>query len=188
MAKTVERTILLKGRGYRLEKVAGGTITPGHLVKLNSSDQLVVHSLAGGKWIGAIAVEDDHNGKDIDDNYSANDYVQAEVLGRGCYVNGLVAAGAAALVIGDLVEPAGDGTVRKVVTLTGSLTGTPDGALADITFNSTWSSAQADEINVNFEEIQLVLNTMAASAIGVVTKAVNNSGGGSPARCQFMLI
>jgi hypothetical protein len=188
MAKTLPRTILLKGRGYRMEKVAAGTITPGHLVKLDSNGELVVQNAAGVKCLPVYAVEDDHNGKDIDDNYVDNDYVQAEILGPGCEVNGLVAASAAALVIGDAVESAGDGTVRKVVLLTGTLTGTPDGALTDITFNATWSAGQANEIDVNFEEIQLILNTLKASTIGICIKAVDNSAGVTPARCQFVTV
>lgn len=105
-------TILLKGRGIRKEAVAGGTITPGHLLNINSSGQLVVHATAAGPVAPLFAVENDLVGKGITDNYSANDYVQAEYLYCGCEVYALVAAGATAITRGDLLESAGDGTLR----------------------------------------------------------------------------
>ena len=109
-------TILLKGRGIRKEGVAGGTITPGHLLTINSSDALVVHATALGAAAALFAVENDIVGKTIDDNYVVNDYVQAEYLGSGCEVLGVVAAAAPAIVIGDLLESAGNGTLRKRTT------------------------------------------------------------------------
>lgn len=184
MSKTAPRTILLKGRGYRMERAAAGTITPGHLLKLDSNGELVVQTVIG-RVPPIFAVENDLIGNDIDDNYVDNDFVQAEILGPGCEVNALVAASAAALVIGDYVESAGDGTVKKHSALTGTLTGTNNGALTDITFNATWSSGQADEINSNFEELQAKTNM--SGAIGICVKAIDNSAGVTPARCQILL-
>jgi hypothetical protein len=109
---TEPRTILLKGDPERMERVAGGTITPGALVKLNSSNQLVVHSTAGGNTNTIFALENELFGKGIDDNYSANDYVQAGEFDGDDHVLAYVAASAAAIVIGDQVESAGDGSVR----------------------------------------------------------------------------
>jgi hypothetical protein len=111
MAKTITRTILLKGRGYRMERAAGGTIKPGSLVQLTSTNTLVVAATALLKY-ATFAVEDDHNGKDIDTNYVVNDYVQAETLTAGCEVNALLAAAATAIVVGSQLEAAADGTVR----------------------------------------------------------------------------
>jgi hypothetical protein len=182
MAKTVERTILLQGRGYRLERPAAGTITPGHFVILDSNGELVVNSRARTKPY-AIAVEDDLNGKDIDDNYVDNDYVQAEIVGRGCIVNALVAASAAALVIGDRVELAADGTVRKLTSLTDNSGGTANTTLQDISA----SPAEAEIAN-NFADLASWANSEEAAAIGIVMKAIDNSAGGSPARCQICLI
>jgi hypothetical protein len=123
MAKTAPRTIILKGRGIRREAPAGGTITPGHLVTINTSGQLVVHATAGGANSKCFAVEAENLNPggssqvaDIDTNYAANDYVQAEHLYCGCEVNALVAAAAPAIVIGDLLESAGNGTLRKLTT------------------------------------------------------------------------
>ena len=107
-------TILLKGRGTRLEMVSGGTITPGDLVMVNSSNLLVRHSTAKGQAMPAFAVENDLEGKTIDDNYVVNDYVQSEIMRTGDEILARVAASASAIVIGDFLESAGDGTLRKL--------------------------------------------------------------------------
>lgn len=107
-------TILLKKlQSKRLEKVAGGTITPGHFVKLNSSDALVVHDSAGGLVTPKmIAVEDELQGNTISDNYSSGDRVQAEILDPGDEVYAIIAT-SQNIAIGDQLESAADGTLRE---------------------------------------------------------------------------
>ena|ERR1700740_3006869 len=143
MAKTNPQTIYLRGRGIREEAPAGGTITPGHLVTLNSSDQLVVHGTAAVQTPSLYAQENDLVGNGIDTNYVSGDYVQAEYLPVGSIVYALVAAGAAAIVKGDKLESAGNGTLRKLAS---------------------------------------------GVAIAVSRDAVDNSGGGSPARIRALII
>lgn len=120
MAKTAPRTILLKGRGIRVEAIAGGAITPGHIVELNSSGQLVVCATASatdgvGTPPKCVAVENEHltykTSGDIDTAYAANDFVQAEYLMPGMEINALVAAGAAAIVKGARVMVTNAGTM-----------------------------------------------------------------------------
>jgi hypothetical protein len=115
MAKTAPRAILLRGRHIHEERPAGGTITPGHLVQLNSSGQFVVHATAAVAAVPIFAVENDLVGKGIDDNYVVNDLCQAEHCSPGMEVNALIAAAAPAITKGDLLESAGNGTLRKVV-------------------------------------------------------------------------
>jgi hypothetical protein len=164
MAKTAPETILLKGRGFRKEKVAGGTITPGHLVASNSSDQLVVHATAAGHAQAMFAVEAEHlsalggtgyntSGGTIDDNYSSGDFVQSEILDAGCHVYALVAAAASAIVIGDALESAGDGTLRK---------------------RTPFSQNGSAPYDV----------TEAGWVVAYALEAVDNSGGGAPARIK----
>jgi hypothetical protein len=109
-------TILLKGRGIRVEAVAGGAITPGHLLTRDATGKLVVFNTAGGAAPRIFAVENDIVGKEIKDAYAANDYVQAEHLHSGCEALGFVIAGGAAIVIGDLLEAGGAGGFRKLNT------------------------------------------------------------------------
>jgi hypothetical protein len=113
--KTAPRKIVLVGSEHRIRKelIAGGTITPGHLVAINSAGKYVVHPTAKGHAAPIFAVENDLNGKGIDDNYVANDWVQADILQVGSEVNAIVAAGAAAITAGDYLESAGNGTLRK---------------------------------------------------------------------------
>ena len=72
----------------------------------------IVHATAAGAAAPLFAVENDILGKTINDAYAANDYVQAEYLPPGSEVLALVAAAASAIVIGNLLESAGNGTLR----------------------------------------------------------------------------
>jgi len=110
-------------------------------------------------------------------------------------VNALVAASAPAIVVGDFLESAGDGTLRVPVDeadLTGTLTGTNDGALNDITFNATWSDAQATEVDANFKEVQAKINAIlpagAQFPVAVALESVDNSGGGSAVRIRVEIL
>lgn len=106
-------TVRLKGIGTRLERVAAGTITPGMLIEVTNADKVQAHSTAKGPAITAFAVENDLEGKEISDNYSANDYVQSEIYRPGDEVLTFVKAGGSALVIGDFLESAGNGSLQK---------------------------------------------------------------------------
>jgi len=107
-------TILLKGRGVRKEAKAGGTITPGDLVRLNSSGALIRNATAAGRIQFCVAVENDLIGKEITDDYVSGDFVQSEVLRPGDQAYCFVAAAAAAIVIGDLLEADAAGGLRKL--------------------------------------------------------------------------
>lgn len=107
------KTIVLKGDGLYKEALAGGTITPGHLVTRNASSAFVVGPAAGLNAFAMFALEDELQGKDITDNYVSGDLVVAVMPMRGSEIYALVAASAAAVVVGDELESAGDGTVRK---------------------------------------------------------------------------
>ena len=176
-------TILLKGRGIRKEAVAGGTITPGDLLTINSSAQLIRHATAGGKAGALFAVENDIVGKEIDDNYSANDYVQAEYLTTGCEVYANVAAAAAAIVIGDLLESDGTGGLRKAAASLTAASGTSDGTVADVT-----NAFSQTVLNNNFQDVATAINAMHPGTIAQALEAVDNSGGGSRARIKVVLI
>jgi len=65
---------------------------------------------------------------------------------------------------------AADVAAITAAALTGTMTGTNDGAINDITYNSTWSSAQANEINANFKEFQTQTTAIIADVTAVRTK------------------
>jgi hypothetical protein len=106
------------GKGYvniRDEKLAGGAITPGMLVKRNSADKVVVHSTPGGPASPLFALEDENQGRDIDDAYAADELVKLWKPVSGEQVLAIVDDNTgSAIDIGDFVESAGDGRVRKV--------------------------------------------------------------------------
>ena len=78
-------TIILRARKrFTKERVAGGAITPGHLIELNASGQVVVHATAAAVFAQkAFALEDQAQGRGIDDAYAANDLVVYQVFGAG---------------------------------------------------------------------------------------------------------
>jgi len=115
-----DNTIILRDldKVAKKEKIAAGTIKPGHLIALDSSGNVVVHPTAGGNAAKMFAFEDPYadtaaGTKAIDTAYASDDSVFLGVCPSGVEVYGLVAAAAAAVVIGDFLESAGDGTVRK---------------------------------------------------------------------------
>ena len=107
------KTIVLIGHGIRSEAVAAAAITPGHLVELASTGKVQVHGTANGIGEKAFAVEDDLQGKTIEDAYSADDIVQYNVMKPGEVVNAILANGQNAS-IGDKLLSAGDGTLQAV--------------------------------------------------------------------------
>lgn len=73
------------------------------------------------------------------------------------------------------IEAAGDVSDAAAATaaaLTGTLTGTNDNALNDITYNATWSQAQANEVDANFKEVQDEINKLITDVASIRT-AVN---------------
>lgn len=106
-------TVVLKGGGIRKEAKAAGAITPGHLLQRNAAGTVQVHGTAGGNASPLFAVENEVFGKAISDAYALSDTVLYEFLAPGAEAYALVGAGAAAVTAADLLESAGDGTLRK---------------------------------------------------------------------------
>lgn len=188
-------TIDLNGYAINKEGTTAGDITPGHLLVRDASGTIVVHATGSGRAQPLFARENDIAGKDLDAAYVSGERIQMLMFPPGGEVNALVAASAPAIVVGDFLESAGDGTLRVPVDeadLTGTLGGVPDGALADITWNSTWSQAQADEIDVNFQEVQLKINALLPAGtqfpVAMALESVDNSGGGSPVRIRAEIL
>ena len=116
---SAEKTIVVKGQQYCIHdrgpvKVAV-SIMPGMLLARDAADTLIPHGAAAAN-VGSrmFAIEDDLQGKDIDDAYAALQECTYVTAVRGALINALVAPSAAAVVIGSFVESAGDGTVKIV--------------------------------------------------------------------------
>lgn len=154
------KTILLKGDGIYKEKAAGVAITPGYLIERNATDEFIPHAGAALNAIPMFAKENDVIGKDIDTDYAIGDNVIAFMPQRGAEVYALVPAAAAAIVINDLLESAGDGTLRKVVD----------------------EPAVANTVAVG--EMSNSREAIVARAV----EAVDNSGGGVEARIKVEIV
>jgi hypothetical protein len=110
MAETPKR-IHLTGSGRIEEGTAGGSITPGHLIQLNSSGNLVVHATAGGPAEKAFALEDALQGKEIGDAYSSGNRVSYVLAAPGDVVYAFLAAGQNAAV-GSYLTSNGNGALK----------------------------------------------------------------------------
>ena len=110
-------TIVLKGSGINKERLsAAAGILPGDLLDLDTAGKVIVHAGAGLTAQKMFAIENEVVGKDIDAAYASGDNVLYSVLPPGAEVYAFVAASAVAVVIGDTMESAGDGTLRKQTT------------------------------------------------------------------------
>ena len=112
MTKTAPTTITLIGDPLRKEAAAGGTIKPGHLVELDSSGDFIVQATLGKDCQRTFALENDLIGDGVTDAYLITEQVQAGAFKRGEVVHAKLAAAAAAIVIGDQLEAAADGTLK----------------------------------------------------------------------------
>lgn len=89
-------------------------ITPGMLLELTSANLVQAHALAGGNVLPMFALEDELQGKGIDDNYAVSDKIQVWVTVRGEWVYAILADGEN-VVIGDYLESASGGLLQKHV-------------------------------------------------------------------------
>ena len=93
--------------------LAGGTITPGHLIQLQSAGTVVVHATEGGRGRVTIAKENSLQGSNKDDNYTSGDRVFFRELVKGDTFYGFLAAGESITPATQLMS-AGDGTFKAV--------------------------------------------------------------------------
>ncbi len=114
MAKS---TIKLKSyNNIQEDLVAAGIITPGHLIERDSDNKFAFHSTAGGTAVPRFALEDMYQGKKITEDYAAADTVISWRPTPGDVVYAIFdATSGGSIALGDFVESAGDGTLRKYV-------------------------------------------------------------------------
>lgn len=106
------KTIVLKGDPIRKECVAGGAITPGHLVSFDSNGDLVVHPTEGGDAQPRFAVEQEFIGDGITDAYADDDQVQYVVARPGDEIYAILTT-SQTIKKGDALMSKGDGTLEK---------------------------------------------------------------------------
>jgi len=93
------------------EYPADATIYPGSLIQINTEAEVKVHASAGGNVLPMFALEDELQGKGIDDAYAAGDRVQCWIPNRGDIVLAILADGQSC-VEGDFLESNGAGYLQ----------------------------------------------------------------------------
>ncbi|MCD6361467.1 MAG: hypothetical protein J7M38_11480 [Armatimonadetes bacterium] len=140
-------TIKLKKYSDIIEEYeAGGTITPGMLIMLNSSGKVVPHGNAGEFAEKMFALENELEGKGIDDNYSSGDRVQCWIAGRGDQVYAILADGQTAN-IGDILESDGAGHLQVAASETASAATYP-GSVVGVALEAVTTSGSTARIKI----------------------------------------
>lgn len=115
------KTIDLKGTARLEEYRADAGITPGHILQLNSDNEVLVHATEGGYWDGSVAAEDALQGRSIDTAYVAAELVQTLLTKRGDKVYLFLNAGET-ITIGEQMISTGDGTIMALDNVTSGVT------------------------------------------------------------------
>lgn len=124
------------------EYLAGGAITPGHLIALTSAtaNTVVVHPTTGGNVLPMFALENELLGKTIDEAYASGEPVQCWIPGRGDEVYALLEDGQS-VTKGQFLGSTGSGTLRL---LTDESAG-PVEAIVGVALETVDLSASANE-------------------------------------------
>jgi hypothetical protein len=184
-SSTTPKTVLLKGKPGNREGIANAAITPGMLIEQMSTGKFRAHATAGGVHPAKyFAREQEWTGGALDTAYAGDDRLPYLVCGPGDQVYALVPAGAAAIVIGDLLESNGDGRLRKAANyLTDNSGGTANTTLQDIGAAPTEA-----EVANNFADVAAAINRLMPGAVARAIEAVDNSGGGAAVRIRVEVI
>lgn len=179
------KTISLKGCPAAREGVANAAITPGMLIERMTTGKFRAHNSAGGARPSRLFMaEQEWTGKSIDTACAADDQIRVLNCKPGDQIYALVPASAAAIAIGDLLESAGDGTLRKAANyLTDSSGGT-----ANTTVQAIGGSYTQAEVANDIADLAAAINRLAPGAVARAVEALDNSGGGSAARIRVEVL
>jgi hypothetical protein len=106
------RTIKCKGSFEYEELEAGGAITPGMLIMVNSSNKVVVHATEGGRAEAAFAMENELQGETVSDAFASGEVVPYLLPHKGSCVNALLKEGESVSINDELIS-AGDGHLKS---------------------------------------------------------------------------
>lgn len=96
------------------EKTAAEVITPGMLIELNASGNYLKHATAGGTAFPCFALRNKYEGDTYTDDYSSDDELFAWYPTPGdIVVNAILDGNSVNISIGDPLESAGNGHLRK---------------------------------------------------------------------------
>ena len=108
---TTPKRIHLRGSGIQEEAIAASAIRPGDLIDVDTNGKVAKHASAGGWAEKAFALEDALQGKDIDQNYAADDRVSFVIAHPGDIVLAWLSGGETATK-GSYLTSNGDGSLK----------------------------------------------------------------------------
>ena len=108
-----DNRIQLLGDFVREERAAGGTITPGELVEVDSSGDFIRHNSAAAAHAHSFAIENEMQGDNITEDYLITEQTQVNYQRPGNEVYAWLAAGENAA-IGDILESDGAGLLQAL--------------------------------------------------------------------------
>lgn len=182
MATSTVSTIALTPPARHKEFLANEALSPGHIMELLSTGKVQLNDKIARKIPKLIALEKEYDGKGITDAYAQNDQTIVGVFRAGDEVTLRLPASAAAVVIGDYLEPFTGGVVRKVA---GPLTDN-SGGTANTTLQDIGSSFTEAEVANNFADVAAAINVTGAFAMAL--EAVDNSGGSAEVFIRAILL
>jgi hypothetical protein len=135
------------------EMIAAAAIYPGMVVEMDSAGKAKVHATAGGTVVPImVALEDELQGKGIDDAYAANDKVQVWIPNSGDQFYGIIADGQT-IAKGDLLESDGYGRLQKHVPDKGSQDSIYQAAIVGVALDTVSTAAGSEDSDINFLSI-----------------------------------
>lgn len=184
-SRTAPKTILLRGTPAAREGIANAAITPGYLIEQMSTGNFRKHATAGGVAPAKLfAREEEYVGGGIDTAYAASDRLPYWDCRSGDQVYAVLAAAAAAIVIGSVLESAGDGTLR----LAGNYLTDNSGGTGNTTLQDIGASPTEAEVGNNFADVAAAINRIKPGVIARALEAVDNSGGSGEVRIRVEIL
>ena len=135
------------------EMIAAAAIYPGMVVEMDSAGKAKVHATATGNVVPVmVALEDELQGKGIDDAYAANDKVQVWIPNSGDQFYGIIADGQT-IAKGDLLESDGYGRLQKHVPDEGSVNAIYQSSIVGVALDAVSTAAGSEDSDINFLSI-----------------------------------
>lgn len=156
---------------------ADATITPGDLIKTTATG-VIRHATSGGDAEVMFADDAANQNRGIDSDYVTGEDTPFVIPGRGAIVNARLAAAAAAVVIGDRLGSAGDGTLRKVTAAQAARAKVTIGtANAAVQFEAAAPGDEGNAITVQYLAATAATATVAVTGNAIVIKPNSTTPG-----------
>lgn len=150
-----KHTIKLKKYSDVIEEyeASASGIYPGCLLELDAADMVKNHATAGGNVLPMFALEDELQGRGIDDVFASGEKIQVWVPYRGDIVLAILADGQT-INKGDFLESDGAGGVQKHTPDEGSQASIYQNAIVGVALDQLSTAAGSEDSDINFLSIK----------------------------------